>query len=73
MVQVDGWNEHGFKAVAKDYLTRLAPEKGISRNIDDGGDLLVRRIGKTDVERRKLIPALLAAPDWLDPETGGPK
>ena len=73
MVQVDGWNEHGFKAVAKEYLTRLGPEKGVSRNIDDNGDLLVRRIGKADVERRKSIPALQAPPDWLDPETGGPR
>ena len=28
MVQIDGWQEHGFKAVARDYLTRLAPEQG---------------------------------------------
>lgn len=73
MVEIDGWQEHGFAAVAKDYLSRLAPEKGVSRNVDDNGDLLVRRIGKVDVERRKLAPALQAPPAWLDPKTGGPK
>lgn len=73
MVQIDGWREYGFRAVARDYLTRCIPEKGISRNIDDNGDLLVRRVGTADVQRHKLRPALAAPPDWLDPETGGPK
>jgi hypothetical protein len=44
----------------------------VRRDIDDNGDLLVRRIGKVEVERRRLVPAL-AAPSWLDPATGGPK
>ena len=72
MVLVDAWHEQGFAAVAKDYLSRLQPEKGVSRNIDDNGDLLVRRMGKVEVERRKLLP-LLATPSWLNPKTGGPK
>ena len=73
MVQIDGWQEHGFAAVARDYLPRLAAEKGASRSIDDNGDLLVRRVGKAEIERRKLVPALQAPPAWLDPNTGGPK
>ncbi|MBX9846906.1 MAG: biotin/lipoate--protein ligase family protein [Xanthobacteraceae bacterium] len=72
MVQIDAWQEFGFKEVAKSYLARLEPEKGRRRDIDETGDLLLRRMGKTDVERRKLIPAL-AAPSWLDPQTGGPR
>jgi hypothetical protein len=36
------------------------------------GDLLVRRMGKTETERRTLVQAL-AAPSWLDPATGGPR
>jgi hypothetical protein len=50
----------------------LPPEKGVSRNIAENGDLLVRRMGKVDVERRKLVPAL-SAPSWLDPQTRGPR
>lgn len=73
MVQIDGWHEKGFAAVARDYLRRLKPEKGVSRNIDDNGDLLVRHVGKADAARSKLLPALAAAPAWLDPETGGPR
>jgi len=73
MTQVDGWREYGFSAVARDYLSRLAPEKGVSRSIDDNADLLVRRIGKSDVERREAVPLLRAMPSWLDPATGGPK
>jgi Biotin/lipoate A/B protein ligase family len=72
MVQIDGWQEFGFSEVAKNYLARLAPEKGARRDIDDNGDLLVRRVGKADAGRRQLVPAL-AAPSWLDPATRGPK
>jgi biotin-(acetyl-CoA carboxylase) ligase len=74
MVMLDAWQEQGFPAVSKSYLERLAPaqEKGIRRDIDEHGDLLLRRIGKTEVERRKLVPAL-AAPSWLDPATRGPR
>ena len=71
MTAVDVWGEEGFGAVAKGYLSRLSPEKCISRNIADNGDLLVRRMGKVEVERRPLKPAL-ATPSWLDPKTRGP-
>ncbi|MGZ5896644.1 MAG: biotin/lipoate--protein ligase family protein [Xanthobacteraceae bacterium] len=71
MKAIDTWHERGFNAVAKDYLSRLAPEKGVSRNIADNGDLFVRRIGKAEVECRKLAP-MLATPSWLNPKTGGP-
>ena len=43
MTAFDTWREHGFDAVAKSYLSRLAPKKGVSRSIADHGDLLVRR------------------------------
>jgi hypothetical protein len=72
MVQIDAWQEFGFKEVAKTYLSRLAPEKGVRRDIDDNGDLLVRRMDKPDAERRPLIAAL-AKPSWLDPATRGPR
>jgi biotin-(acetyl-CoA carboxylase) ligase len=72
MVQVDAWQEYGFKQIAKTYLTRLAPEKSARRDIDDNGDLLVRWTGRPDVERRSLIAALVK-PSWLDPETRGPR
>ncbi len=71
LATVDGWQQDGFAEIGRNYLMRLAPEKGARRDIDENGDLLVRRIGKADVERRKLVPAL-AKPSWLDPETGGP-
>jgi biotin-(acetyl-CoA carboxylase) ligase len=74
MVMLDAWREQGFAAVAKSYLQKLAPEsdKGVRRDFDENGDLLLRRPGKTEVERRKLVPAL-ATPTWLDPATGGPR
>jgi len=72
MVHTDAWQEQGFGAVAKEYLQRLPRDKGLRRDIDDSGDLLLRRMGKVDVERRKLAP-LLAAPSWLDPKTRGPR
>jgi biotin-(acetyl-CoA carboxylase) ligase len=72
MVAFDSWNEHGFGPVAKEYLARLPMEKGVRRDIDVNGDLLIRRMGKTDVERKSLVTALAAAA-WLDPDSKGPK
>lgn len=72
MVATDAWQTHGFADVAKEYLQRLTPERGVSRKLDDNGDLLTRRVGKADVDRSKLLPAL-AVPSWLDPDTGGPR
>ena len=72
MVAIDAWQESGFGAVAKNYLARLPAEKGLRRDIDDNGDLLVRRMGKIEVERKALLPRL-AEPAWLDPETKGPR
>jgi biotin-(acetyl-CoA carboxylase) ligase len=70
MVHVDAWQEQGFGAVEREYLKRLPREKGILNKIDDAGDLLIRRAGKTDFERRKLLPAL-QAPAWYDAQTRG--
>jgi biotin-(acetyl-CoA carboxylase) ligase len=72
LVQVDAWQEYGFKEIAKTYLARLAPEKSVRRDIDDNGDLLVRRVDRPDVERRSLIAAL-AKPSWFDAKARGPK
>ena len=72
MVALDAWNESGFGAIAGSYLPRLAPEKGVRRDIDENGDLMVRRIGRKDIERRALVPALVT-PSWLDPHARGPR
>jgi biotin-(acetyl-CoA carboxylase) ligase len=72
MVAIDAWQEHGFGAVARSYLERVPPEKGIRRDIDENGDLLLRHMGQTEVERRQLLPRL-AAPAWFDPKAKGPR
>jgi biotin-(acetyl-CoA carboxylase) ligase len=72
MVAVDAWQQDGFAAVARDYLARLPAEPGVRRQIDENGDLLARRVGKAEAQRRRLLPAL-ATPSWLDPATGGPR
>jgi biotin-(acetyl-CoA carboxylase) ligase len=72
MLAFDSWTENGFGAVAKTYLTRLPIGQGLRRDIDDNGDLLVRRMAKTDAERKSLADAL-ATPTWLDPKTKGPR
>src|SRR6185295_2123875 len=48
MVAIDTWQEHGFAEASKNYLARLTPEKGVRRDIDPNGDLLVRRAGGTE-------------------------
>jgi hypothetical protein len=65
------WQQDGFAAVAKNFLSRLATEKSVQPAIDDNGDLMLRRAGKAAIERRSLLPALVA-PSWLDPVTGDP-
>jgi hypothetical protein len=72
MVAFDSWQESGFAAIARNYLPRLAPEKGARRDIDENGDLVVRWAGPGDPERRSLVAAMVA-PAWLDQATGGPR
>ena len=71
MTAVDRWQERGFDAIAKDYLSRVTQENGASCSIADNGDFLIRRAGKTDIERRPLLTRL-AKPSWLDPDARGP-
>jgi hypothetical protein len=72
MVAVDAWHADGFGAVARTYLERLPREKDVRRDIDDNGDLLVRRMASSKVERRALLP-LLKQPSWFDPASKGPR
>jgi hypothetical protein len=71
MVAFDAWQERGFGEVATNYLARLESQSGVGRNLDENGDLLLRRMAAATVERRPLARAL-AAPSWLDPVTGEP-
>jgi biotin-(acetyl-CoA carboxylase) ligase len=72
MLAVDSWEESGFGVVAQKYLARLPIEKGLRRDLDGNGDLLLRRTGNAEVERNFLI-GRLAAPAWRDPVTKGPR
>jgi hypothetical protein len=58
--------------VAKSYLERLAREQGVLRDIDENGDLVVRRMGKADVVRQKFLPRL-SQPAWFDAAARGPR
>jgi hypothetical protein len=69
MATVDLWQERGFLEVAKTYLQRLPADDGVERTIDGVGDLLVRRKGKLEVEKRKLVPAIVPA-RWRNEKTG---
>jgi len=69
---VDSWQENGFAAVAKSYIERMPREQGIRREIDEDGDLTLRRMGKVDVAREKFLPRL-RQPAWFDPGTKGPR
>jgi hypothetical protein len=72
MVAIDTWQQDGFAEVAKNYLSRLSPERGVRRELDDNGDLLVRRVDKAAIDRRSLLHDL-EIPSWLDPATGVPR
>jgi biotin-(acetyl-CoA carboxylase) ligase len=74
MVTLDTWQEQGFAGVARAYLPYLAAdgESGVRRQIDENGDLLVRGLASTEIQRRNLLPAL-ENPAWFDPQTRGPR
>lgn len=74
MMLLDTWQEQGFSGVTKTYLPYLAKdsETRLRRDIDENGDLLIRRAGNAETQRRKLLP-MLAQPSWFDPETRGPR
>jgi biotin-(acetyl-CoA carboxylase) ligase len=72
MSAIDAWQEEGFGEIAKNYLTRLAPESGARRSIDENGDLLVKRMTATEPVRHSLVNALSQV-SWLDPATRGPR
>ena len=70
MVAIDAWQESGFGTVARDYVQRLAIEKGLRRDIDENGDLLLR--SAPGGSKRKSLVQALAAPSWIDPKTKVP-
>jgi len=70
MVHMDEWQNVGFGKVAEAYLSRVPAPENVERSIDAVGDLLTRRKGKLEVEKRKLLPAIERAL-WLDHKTGG--
>jgi biotin-(acetyl-CoA carboxylase) ligase len=72
MVHVDALHEDGFGAIGREYLQRLPRESGVRRDIDENGDLLVRRAANASADRMDL-KAALATPSWLDPKTRGPR
>ena len=72
MVALDAWRENGFGAVARSYFEYFPREQGLRRDIDDNGDLLLRRMASSEVERVALLPRL-AAPVWYDAKAKGPR
>jgi len=72
MHAVDAWHERGFGAVEKSYLERFPAESGLRRDIDDAGDLLIRRMASAHAERNALLPRL-QKPSWFDAASKGPR
>jgi hypothetical protein len=72
MLTTDAWQVDGFDGVAREFLSRLTPERQVRRRIDESGDLITHRIGTDKTERRDLLKAL-ATPSWLDPKLGAPR
>ena len=72
MMALDAWKENGFGAAARSYLQYLPSEPGLRRDVDDNGDLLLRRMAAGDIERLALLPRL-AAPAWYDAKAKSPR
>lgn len=71
--QVDTWQEKGFAAIARTYLSRLTAEQRTRFGLADNSDLLIRGAMGGPVDRRALVACLAGDPGWLDPSTGGPR
>ncbi len=67
MVWVHNVQQEGFAEVAKFYLRRMPQDENVERSIDGIGDLLERKKGKLDTEKKKLMTAL-AKLDWYNAE-----
>ena len=72
MRMFDSWEESGFRAVAGSYLERMPLDRGVRRDIDENGDLLIRPTGKVEVSKQKLLPRL-GQPTWFNAATRGPR
>jgi hypothetical protein len=68
---IDRWRDDGFTAIAGEYLSQLAPENGVRREIGDDGDLQVQRPGGR-AQRHGLMQRL-ATPSWLGSQDGEPR
>lgn len=64
------WESHGFEAVATRYLMRLPEDYRTGAALSEAGDLTIAR--DSGEPERKSLQEALAAPSWLDPQTGAP-
>jgi hypothetical protein len=72
MRTLDAWRTGEHSGIIRKYLNSLQVEKGAIPSLSEEGDLLVRWRGRREPDRRVLADAL-AAPSWLDPDSGGPR
>lgn len=77
LVEVDSWNESGFKGIGPRYLSRLNKGDGEGRRgIDTNGDLLIhpeaKNASEASAKRLPFVRALKAAA-WYDPLLNEPK
>jgi len=71
MRAIERWQDGELAEVEREYAARLRPERGVVQTIGPGGDSRLEGPGRP-VERLALGQAL-AAPSWLDPDTGEPR
>lgn len=71
MRTIERWQDGELAEVEREYAARLRPAHGVVQTIGHGGDLRRGTLGRS-VKELALRQAL-AAPSWLDPETGEPR
>ena len=64
MVAMDCWQEGDFAAIARAYLSRVGPERGVRRAIDASGNLRIEGRGRP--AKSLDLRAALAMPSWLE-------
>ena len=64
MRMFDSWEESVPRRCRK-LSERMPLDRGVRRDIDENGDLLIRPTGKVEVSKQKLLPRLGDRPDSM--------
>ena len=70
MVALDSWQEAASAQLREVTLSGCRESQGVRRDIDDNGDLLIRRVDKADVVEKRFCHGLNSRPGSIPRQRG---